>query len=1009
MKAPTLLCVPLMLLLAGAACAEPLVVQAEDFVCDTDAWVAREQNDRYAPDSGLHHLWGAAGGEGVATHEVTIPEAGRYTVWVRHTVMAGDERGYNRGAFALRIVRDNETLAHGRFDEQPPDAPPRRIHEYRWSRFAADLPAGEAQLELSKLAPVNCSGWTRYVDVIVLSSDPEYRPEVADFRPKTWLRVTLGPTATPPIYIHCFADHFRAPWYMHFSVSKDGFEQRVAPTGGPGVFLTAGESTPWCDITPAIHEDRGARLELRGAEKYSYDEWLPALDATFDFASAPDEGSIVKSFHREGPGAGLVVITPGVLSAQTADQLLCDRDFMAQNVALAGDVPEVTFGSRPRSFPVFLSMHLREGLFAPDIRETEYRVISEMGFNGTYDRPDEMMRSLGFFATRAGTTSWYMQNDCYLQPEIERIRERIEQSAADWDEPPTVVKFMDEPQAKSLEHAATCEVCRDQFRTWLREEMRVSPADLGAASWDDVAPVTAAARESAPALYYWSQRFRAKAFADFLRLQTREISAAFSGPLPATVNFSDGAVYTANMYSQGADYFHIFGTQALSMAWSEDWSNGASTYECCGYNVELLRAASAEHGQPIGMYVITSYGRTPLDAKLKAYSSLGRGVRVLHSFAYGPHYATHEPNWYLRAGMYHPMAELCHEIGGAEDLLMQAQRPPADVAFLYSTTSDIWTVGVNDLYGHDRMHSYLALTHEQMPVDFLSEEQVAAGALERYRALYVFGPNLHSSAAEPIADWVRAGGRLYLAGGAAVADEYNRPSRPLDDALGLGRAEVQMLQTKTGPGSGLADLEVADSAEFRGATLAVSGVRQEVAGESVLARFADGTRALVRVPAGEGAVYACGMLPGLSYIRQALAKRNAIEQAAGEDASTDLTLRGAFAHLGQRDLSYNPWEYPEAERELLLLAAEDAEARKPVALSRPLVEAFYLEGERGAVVTLANYSLQPTNALAVRVRVPRRPARVESVRHGELSFETDGDAIRMVVPLLDTDMLKLYW
>ncbi len=996
--------------IAGAACAEPVVLQAEDLACDTEAWVAREQTDRYAPDSGLRHLWGATGGEGIATHEVTIPEAGHYVIWVRHTVMAGDERGYNRGAFALSIRRGDETLAEGRFDEEPPDDPPGRIHEYRWSRCQADLPAGEARVELSKLEPIDCSGWTRYVDVIVLSADPEYEPDVADFQPKTWLRVTLGLTETPPIYIHCFADHFRAPWYMHFSLSKDGFEQRVAPSGGARSFLTAGESTPWCDITPAIHEDRGARLELRGAERYSYDEWLPALDATFDFATAPGDDAIVKSFHREGPGAGLVVITPGVLNADTADQLVCDRDFVERNVALASIVPEVTFGSRPELFPFFLSMGLRAGLFAPDIREAEYRIAAQMGFNGSSDRPDEMMRSLGFFATRTGTTSWYMDNDCYLQPQVERIRERIAQSAAGWDEPPTVVMFMDEPGARSLEHAASCAVCAEAFRAWLRDEMRVPLEELGAATWDEVAPVTADARESAPALYYWSQRFRPKAFADFLRLQTREISDAFPGPPPATVNFSDGAVYSANMYAQGADYFHIFGTGALTMAWSEDWSNISSTYQCCGYNVDLLRAATAERGQPIGMYVITSYGRTPLDVKLKAYSSLGRGARVLQSFAYGPQYAGHEPNWYLRGEMYHPMTELSREIGGAEDLLMQARRVRADVAFLYSTTSDIWTVGVNDLYGHDRMHSYLALIHAQVPVDFLSEEQVAAGALEGYRALYVFGPNLHSSAAGPIAEWVHAGGTLYLAAGAAVADEYNRPARPLDEALDLQRGEVRTLQTHLGPGRYLANLEAQDGAEFRGAEMGVFGVRQEISGERVLARFDDRAPALVRVAAGEGTVFACGMLPGISYIHAALAKRDALgSPAPREDDAMDLMLRGSFANLEPQELSYNPWEYPTAERELLLLAAEHAGARKPVALSRPLIEAFYLEGERGAVVTLANYSLQPTDALAVTVRVPRIPARVESVRYGDLSFQADGDTIHLVLPLLDTDMLKLYW
>ena len=59
--------------------------------------------------------------------------------------------------------------------------------------------------------------------------------------------------------------------------------------------------------------------------------------------------------------------------------------------------------------------------------------------------------------------------------------------------------------------------------------------------------------------------------------------------------------------------------------WSEDWSNGAATFETCGWNVALLRAATRRHGQPIRMYCISSYGRRPLDVKLKALTDISEG------------------------------------------------------------------------------------------------------------------------------------------------------------------------------------------------------------------------------------------------------------------------------------------------------------------------------------------------------------------------------------------------
>ena len=78
-------------------------------------------------------------------------------------------------------------------------------------------------------------------------------------------------------------------------------------------------------------------------------------------------------------------------------------------------------------------------------------------------------------------------------------------------------------------------------------------------------------------------------------------------------------------------------------------------------------------------------------------------------------------------------------------------------------------------------------------------------------------------------------------------------------------------------------------------------------------------------------------------------------------------------------------------------------------LSHALVEAFYLEGARGAVVTLANYSLEPIEALDVQVRTRKTVRRVESVRQGKLPLETVGDRAKTRLTLRDTDMLKLYW
>ncbi len=94
---------------------------------------------------------------------------------------------------------------------------------------------------------------------------------------------------------------------------------------------------------------------------------------------------------------------------------------------------------------------------------------------------------------------------------------------------------------------------------------------------------------------------------------------AYGRSFPTNVNLSDGAVYHANFCSHGVDYFELLNRDDSNAIWGEDWSHNASTYQCAGFNVDLMRAAARKRGQTIGHYLIT-YNRTPWDNKLKATS-----------------------------------------------------------------------------------------------------------------------------------------------------------------------------------------------------------------------------------------------------------------------------------------------------------------------------------------------------------------------------------------------------
>jgi len=74
--------------------------------------------------------------------------------------------------------------------------------------------------------------------------------------------------------------------------------------------------------------------------------------------------------------------------------------------------------------------------------------------------------------------------------------------------------------------------------------------------------------------------------------QRKIAEEAYGGTFPVLANFSDGAVYAGNFYAQGVDYFELLDSPDQNAIWGEDWSNGASTYQCASFNVDLMRAAA---------------------------------------------------------------------------------------------------------------------------------------------------------------------------------------------------------------------------------------------------------------------------------------------------------------------------------------------------------------------------------------------------------------------------------
>lgn len=999
--------------------ADPLFVEAEDFEVSSDGWKVNE-NSQTRGASNLKALNGASGEKiGTATSKLVVKEAGDYRIWVRHSY-----HSTRRGAFQLRLLQDGKNIGEKNFDLNIRKGV--KDWAYVWDFLDIDkLPAGEYALTLSKYENENCSGYVRNVDCFLITTDKETEPDHSPFGPQTWMRVTLADIYEKPLQVHIFADHYRSPWYGHWHISKAGANPGLRPEKDQ--LLENGEQTPWCNITPMIYQDSGAILNITA--RYAYAEWADRLKGTFEFATEPKESAIVRTMEVDSKPNGLVVVMPpNLLTEENLERFKRDRDFAETTGKIADQYDWPTFGRKPTKIPFYVSATV--GGYGTEvdqaIMDREWKTLDYFGFSN---------RDTPFI--HGGI--WLRDENSYCRPNLEKMKANAEIHAKEFlesgkdPEEITYCMLTDEPTGQPSAFMVADSAYHEAFREWLKS-LGKEPEDLLVESWEEVRPVLESERDQFPGLHYFTQRFRTRALGDFMAVQRGILEGAYGTELPTLVNFSDGATYQANFYGQGVDYFELLDSDDQNALWSEDWANGSSSYQCGAYNVDLMRAASRERGQTLGHYLVAHAGRKPWDIQTKAASETARGIRLWKNFSYGVSWGSHEggPAWRSHTWYNHPEtwranAAVVREIGGAEDLLLEAKAKQAEVAILYSSSADAWTMKRNFAYGFNRMHTWMALAHAQIPVDFVGEKQAERGFLDGYKVCYFSGPNLTREAAGKLSDWVKAGGTLVLSAGAAMRDEFNRPLAEFLEQLPVEREPVVEHQVFLNSGSYVHILKPAGMADLGGEELEILSVSQKQkasAGSDVEIHGTseNGEGLVISGPVGKGKVYSFGILPGLSYIKGALDARRALQSEKDELAAEeqgdnpaptlDISGKGLVVNSPKSRLerSYNPWEFSESIREVILDPVRKSAIEVPLTCNVPLVDAVALESDTGMVIPLANYTLKDLEKVDFSLRVSRPVSTVESVRLGKLTFSEQGKGmITFSLPLQASDYVKVYF
>lgn len=487
---------------------------------------------------------------------------------------------------------------------------------------------------------------------------------------------------------------------------------------------------------------------------------------------------------------------------------------------------------------------------------------------------------------------------------------------------------------------------RAAYLEWLAQQ-GVSAEELGLARLENALPLESmgwwrvpevrpdpeadplAARRYLYALRFWNQ-----ATAEAYALGRRALAERF-GALPAAFNAGTPLAGTYFQLALGADLQAMAKGGALSgflgegfLGYLDDclaWQLGVYADYAAGVTAPWREAAAARGERfPLASYLHAYRG----DSGAKLLELAARGFEWFNHYSYGPYdlstgdgaggFGVISAPWLERV---RDGSEL---LARAEPLLAGATRPPSPIVMLASQSDSVWTDegGVTS----EEIGWHLALSHSHHPIDFMLEDEVAAGLLDHpfieRRVLIVMRKHVSNAAWRAIERWVEAGGTLILGGGLATHDEYGAFVRDREawslvfaDGGEAGGQEVLRWATPSGTASFSYGGPWRRLVSIIGTPIAVSDDDRPVA---------------MRIARGRGRIVALGLDLGTHY------------------GQPELTCDGTRpANLPQR-----PSGFSAVVRAVIAGLVEDAGASAPVRADAPTLSIHRLLTRAGAPLVL---------------------------------------------------------
>lgn len=503
-----------------------------------------------------------------------------------------------------------------------------------------------------------------------------------------------------------------------------------------------------------------------------------------------------------------------------------------------------------------------------------------------------------------------------------------------------VFQICDEPQEQVFNNSTNADTA---FREWAADQ-QLKPTLFGKKQWSEVSlRWDAKGTPDEKRLYYWSRKFRAyatpKAFALACAANRKYVPGK---DVKAFVALSGHQLCFGGQMP--LDMFQLAQYPDLTPGIS-DWMNAGTwwwdSHQSVAFSVAPFNAGARRYGKDFGKPPIVFPMMHCVEPSfLRAYTQLANQCKLISYYNYGPSYEVTEGYW-SGGFYYHCVVQQVNNLAAqVDDILGPGRMRPSRVALLYSMSTEIWSPKSSFV---DKRASFLALAHEYFQPELVTEEQIEAGALAHYDALYVMDACVKQAAQDSILKWVRTGGLLWASSEALTRDEANEPYDGLDQ-VGLKRtfgekAQGSALRVEPSPGeAGFTPHDVPPDGRPR--ILAWEGAR-------VRAQYGDGTPAWLEHGVGKGRIIYLGHRGGLSYSRRA-------------------RQRGDCA------------VWPESGRSFLTQPLIEANISRELTLSVPFMMAMPISTDAGTVIPLYNMNaVMPTN-LTLTLKEPAPPFSVQA-------------------------------